>query len=253
MNSPKGLIFFSLIWGFSLPASPRIITASPALTELLFQLGHGDKIIGASEYSDVPLAAKELPRIGSLFHPSIEKTLHLKPDWILLDVFTLNHSYLQALEALSLKHLSLRIDSVEALFNVSEKLLTEVLKSPPEILNKFRSEVQYLKKHRRPFRFLFLTWADPAIAATRKTFLSSLFETIGGENVVPINIEAPYVPLSKEWMLQSTPDFVFVLHGGDPGKLGGSPKVLPLHPDGFARTNFSGLMALPKIQGEMWK
>src|SRR5262245_18618649 len=115
-----------LAWAAPAFAAARIITTSPALTELLFQLEHGDKIVGASEYSDTPAEAKLLPRIGSLFHPSIEKTLQLKADWILLDAFTLNPSYVQALEALSLKHTAFRIDSIETLFNASEIILKEL-------------------------------------------------------------------------------------------------------------------------------
>ena len=44
----------------------RIVTLAPNLTEIVFALGAGDRLVGVSEYSDYPEAARRIPRVGGL-------------------------------------------------------------------------------------------------------------------------------------------------------------------------------------------
>ena len=46
------------------PVRERIVSVAPNLTELLFAAGAADQVVGVSEYSDYPEAARFLPRIG---------------------------------------------------------------------------------------------------------------------------------------------------------------------------------------------
>ncbi len=58
---------------------------TPSLTELVFALGAGDRIVAVSDYCDYPEAAKTRPRAGSFLSPAIERILSLQPDLVLLD------------------------------------------------------------------------------------------------------------------------------------------------------------------------
>ena len=67
-----------------LESSPeRIVSLSPHLTELLFSLGVGEKIVATVEHSDYPPAAQEIPRLGDAFSLSVEAIIDLSPDLIL--------------------------------------------------------------------------------------------------------------------------------------------------------------------------
>lgn len=61
----------------------RIISLAPNITELLYSVGAGDRLIAAVEYSDYPLAAKKLPRVGDAFRVDYERVLELRPDLII--------------------------------------------------------------------------------------------------------------------------------------------------------------------------
>jgi iron complex transport system substrate-binding protein len=61
----------------------RIVTLAPHLTEILFALGAGDRIVGTVRYSDYPEAAQKIPRLGDAFSVSVESVLALKPDIVL--------------------------------------------------------------------------------------------------------------------------------------------------------------------------
>ena len=61
------------------PAS-RIISLSPHITELLFAVGAGDRVVAAVEYSNYPDQARKLPRIGAHSAFDLERIAALKPD-----------------------------------------------------------------------------------------------------------------------------------------------------------------------------
>lgn len=63
----------------------RVVTLTPSLTELVFALGAGDRLVAVSDYCDYPEAVKALPRVGSFLSPAIERILSLQPDLVLLD------------------------------------------------------------------------------------------------------------------------------------------------------------------------
>lgn len=57
---------------------PRIVSLAPHLTELAFTAGAGDKLAGVVEWSDFPLAARALPRIGDAFRFDAETIIALQ-------------------------------------------------------------------------------------------------------------------------------------------------------------------------------
>ncbi len=66
------------------PDQPRrIIGLIASLTETLYALGLGDRIVGATTWADYPPAAKKLPRVGSYTAPNLERIVELAPDLVL--------------------------------------------------------------------------------------------------------------------------------------------------------------------------
>ena len=64
-------------------AAQRIITLSPHLTEMVFDLGLGASLVGVSQFSNVPPSAMSLPRVGDAFQLNVEAIVSLKPTLIL--------------------------------------------------------------------------------------------------------------------------------------------------------------------------
>ena len=61
----------------------RVVCASPAVAEIVFALGCGDRVAGVSEFTDWPPEAAEKPQIGGALSPNRERILALDPDLIL--------------------------------------------------------------------------------------------------------------------------------------------------------------------------
>jgi|TARA_Y100000310_G_scaffold38813_1_gene36334 iron complex transport system substrate-binding protein len=67
----------------SLPApATRIVSLSPHITELLYSIGIGDRIVGTVRYSDYPKEAGSIQRVGDAFSINIEMLIQLEPDLV---------------------------------------------------------------------------------------------------------------------------------------------------------------------------
>lgn len=60
----------------------RIVSLSPAHTEIIFALGAGDRLVGRDAFSDYPAAAKNVPSVGDAFNLNLEKVVSLQPDLV---------------------------------------------------------------------------------------------------------------------------------------------------------------------------
>ncbi|MGB1189421.1 MAG: hypothetical protein ACPG4A_04275 [Pseudomonadales bacterium] len=69
---------FSVAFG-----NERIVTLSPHLTEMIFDLNRGHQLVGVSRYSDYPPAALDLPIVGDALQINLELIIELEPDQIL--------------------------------------------------------------------------------------------------------------------------------------------------------------------------
>ncbi len=64
-------------------APQRVVSLVPTVTETLFALGAGDRIVGVSDFDDYPLEAMDRPRVGALINPNVERIFQLQPDLVI--------------------------------------------------------------------------------------------------------------------------------------------------------------------------
>ncbi len=55
----------------------RIVSLAPSITELLFALGAGDRVVGVTQFDDFPPRVLALPRVGTYIQPDVEAVLAL--------------------------------------------------------------------------------------------------------------------------------------------------------------------------------
>ncbi|HEY7058506.1 MAG TPA: helical backbone metal receptor [Vicinamibacterales bacterium] len=65
-------------------APGRIISLIPAVTEMLFAIGAGPRVVAVSSFDTYPADVKQLPRVGALLDPNVERILSLKPDLVVV-------------------------------------------------------------------------------------------------------------------------------------------------------------------------
>jgi iron complex transport system substrate-binding protein len=62
----------------------RIISLAPSVTETLFALGLGDRIVGVTQYCDYPPEALEKAKVGGFHNPNFEAVMALRPDLVVM-------------------------------------------------------------------------------------------------------------------------------------------------------------------------
>jgi iron complex transport system substrate-binding protein len=62
----------------------RIVSLVPALTEMLFAIGAGPRVVGVSSFDEFPPDVAKLPRVGALLDPDTERILSLRPDLVIV-------------------------------------------------------------------------------------------------------------------------------------------------------------------------
>ncbi len=120
------IIFIIFIFILKLQGAERILSLSPAITEILFALEKGDAIVGTSSYSLYPQKAQDIPIIGGYENPHLEKILAFSPTLVIGQVY--NSAILDKLKHFKVKTLMLDLKSIKSIQN-SITLLASHLKS----------------------------------------------------------------------------------------------------------------------------
>lgn len=89
-------------------APEKIVCLSPAIAEILYEMGYGEKIIGRSSYCDYPEAVVAAEDLGSSANPDIERIIQLAPDVVITsseisskDIFTMQQAGVSTLSIAS--------------------------------------------------------------------------------------------------------------------------------------------------------
>ncbi|MEE8448161.1 MAG: cobalamin-binding protein [Thermodesulfobacteriota bacterium] len=192
----------------------RIVSLAPSITENLFALGLGDRIVGVTVYCDYPPQAKEKEKVGGGINPSLEKIVSLKPDLVLgLE----GASSLGAMS--SLKKLGLAVylfdsrgfagilKTIEELGRLtgSERKADELLK---EVEERVEMVARLIRASKRP-KVLLVVWDEPIWTVGKDSFLSDLIEMAGGVSVTA-DLKGETALFSLEAIVERAPEIILV-------------------------------------------
>jgi len=188
----------------------RIVSLTPALTEILFAIHAGDRVVGVTQYCDYPPEAKAKPKIGGYVNPSVEAVLALKPDLVLVSPGPGNRD-----AALAMQRAGMRLEIVPAeTLDESLAAIEAVARfvgdeaTGRDVAARVRERLDAVAKRvagRPRVRTLFCIQTEPIFAAGTDTLPSQLLELAGGANVV----EATRYPrLDVEAVAAAKPDLI---------------------------------------------
>lgn len=193
----------------------RVISLVPALTEMIFAFGAGPQVVAVSSFDQDPPQVRDLPRVGALLDPDVERIITLRPDLVLvygsqLDLMTqlqrasipyydYRHGGLGGVTA-TIRALGLRLGRVEQSTTLAmsiEQRLAALRKRTagllrPKTLLVFGRESGTLRN---------------VYASGGRGFLHEMLLAAGGSNVLA-DVAAESLQMSSEQILARAPDVI---------------------------------------------
>jgi len=197
----------------------RIVSLAPSVTETLFALGLGERIVGVTSYCDYPPEAAQKEKIGDTQRPSIEKIVALKADLVIASTASQLEQFVHSLERLGIpiyisnpRNLDGVLESIKKigeLAGVPERA-QELSGKLAERINKITTQVS---SARRP-RVLFLIGSEPLITIGGNTFVNDLIARAGGQSI-SADQPADYPQFSLETAIARQPEIIFFQVSGE--------------------------------------
>src|SRR5689334_17752694 len=100
----------------------RVISLAPNLTEIVFAVGAGDRLVGRTSYCNYPPQAKTVTEVGDTLHPSVERIIALKPQVVLVSTASQLENFTRQLDEQKIAVYVTNPQSLDQVFASIEKL-----------------------------------------------------------------------------------------------------------------------------------
>jgi iron complex transport system substrate-binding protein len=227
MRVRRFTLFFVLLLcaaGWSAPARAvlRIVSMSPAATEILFSLSLNDRLVGVTRFCDYPPEAKEIPSVADMLDIGLETLLDLEPDLVIL--IDLNAALKERIERLGIGTFVLRQETLGELCDSIEELgrvcsVPERGRALADSMREALAEAGRLTDGLDRPRVAVVVDRDapePVIRslyiAGRESFYDEMIRLAGGRNAFETG-GVTYPKLSAEGLIELDPDVVIDLVG----------------------------------------
>ena len=194
----------------------RVISLSPANTELAYAAGLGESLIAVSAYSDYPAEAKQLEQVSDWQGLNVERIVALKPDLILAWRGGNPQRPLDQLAALGIPIIYFDPQSVEGVISAIEQLAKyspqpqiaqQSVLSMREQLNQLKQ--RYAKQERPKKRVFIQLGTQPLFSTGSNTIQNDIVSMCGGENIFA-NSAVPWPQVSREQVIARQPEMIVV-------------------------------------------
>lgn len=185
----------------------RIVSLAPSITETLFALGLGDRIVGDTDFCDYPPEAKRKTRIGGPVDPNIEVIAALHPDLVVATRSINRLASVHSLEQLGIPVYGTDPRSVEQVLTSTERLgqLLGAGDAGRSLLTNLRARLSQIDRRLAglpPQTVMVVVWLDPLISVGRNTFLEDALRRAGAHSIIDTQQSWPNINIEEVIRLQ---------------------------------------------------
>ena len=209
------LFVFGLAWSGNAASESiprRIVSLAPSITETVFALGFGNRLVGVTSHCDYPAEAKRLPKIGDFMSPSLEVIAAKQPDLVIGVTGATDPARAREIERLGIKITLVSVSSVSEILS-SFKRIAALLGDPDAgatLIEKITAQFDKVKRRIAPAprrSTLLAVGLRPLVAVGGKNFLDELITLAGGENIAG-NASQPWLNLPDEYVVAKAPQII---------------------------------------------
>ncbi len=197
----------------------RVVSLAPNLTENIFAVGAGDKLVGDTTYCNYPEAAQKIAKVGDTMNPNMETIIALKPQIVFVSTASQIETFTKTLES---QNITVFVTNPKDLNGVLTNLrqLAEIFgTSEPTavLLNQLQERISAVDEQVRdkPKVKTFVQISkEPLFTIGKESFLTEIIERAGGVSVTK-DVATAYPKLSKETALALNPDAIILSESPD--------------------------------------
>jgi len=250
----------------------RAISLAPSLTEMIFAIGAGDRLVGVTTYCDFPPEAQAIQKVSDTQTPNIENIVALNPEVVLVTTASQLEAFMKTLEEQGIAVYVTNPTNLDGVFRNLVQLgdlfdQTERAEDLALSLSRRVSYVTHQKNYQRPPaavqrerpRVFFQISNEPLFTIGKDSFLTEIVESAGGV-LVTKNVATAYPKLSKETALALNPGVIILSDSEDNREpndvFRNSPavkngRVIRVNPDLISRPGPRLIDALEQIAREL--
>ena len=195
----------------------RIISLAPNLTEILYDLELGERVIAVSRYCNYPPAVKAKPKIGGMSNPSLEAIVAMRPEMVVLT----DDGNPRAIER-KLRQLGVRTHVFRAkrladlpreiralgaaldVYGLADRRAARI----ESVVRRHAEKTQSSAGHPLQ-KVLFVVQPDPLIVAGPGTAIDDVLKLLGLQNIAA-DAKTQYPRYSLEEVIRQSPDIIFM-------------------------------------------
>lgn len=172
----------------------RIVSLSPNLTEIVFALGLGDRVVGVSNNCDWPAEAKAKPKVGTFWQPNTETIIAARPDLVVCESFPQQKEVAETLKRAGLNVLSLRIESIDELFPAIAQIgdaadCNEAAERLAANVEEELGRIKSMSSSSEKVKVMWVIQTEPVRVAGVNTFINEIIEFAGGQNAIAPTVD----------------------------------------------------------------
>ena len=199
----------------------RVITLAPNLTEIVFAVGAGDRLVGNTSYCDYPAEAKAVAKVGDTLHPSLERIIALRPQLVLVSTASQLEVFTQQLQNQNIGVFVTDPHDLDGVFRSIEQVgrmmgQEQQARLLVQQLRDRTNAVEQAVKQKQPVRVFYQLSAEPLYTAGHDAFVTDLVRRAGGFSVTA-DVPGAWPKYSNESALAARPDAIILPTGGSMG------------------------------------
>ncbi len=197
----------------------RAVSLAPNLTEIVFAIGAGERLVGVTQNCNFPEGALRIPKIGDTINPNLESIIALQPQVVFVTTASQNENFARQLDQQEIKYIVSDPKSISNVYR-SIRLIGETLNKQADseaAVAQIENRIEVVKQKLagvEPIRVFVQIDQDSLYTIGRDSFLTEVVSIAGGKSVTE-DIATAYPKISKETALLLEPDVIIIPDNGE--------------------------------------
>lgn len=195
----------------------RAISLAPNLTENIFAVGAGDKLVGVTTFCDYPVEAKDIQKIGDTINPNMESIIALKPQIVFVSTASQMEAFTKTLEQNGIAVFVTNPNNLEGILRNLRQLgdIFGTGDQAAKLVQDIQFRLSTIKANLNgapPVQVFVQISREPLFTAGKESFVTEIIEHAGAVSVTR-DLPTAYPRLSKETALAIDPEAIVISSG----------------------------------------